>query len=82
MDDLSIKDVYIVGMVRHSFRRAIPAKIVGLKYVDPLNEGAYRLCYEVQYDDQRKDLIPLRSVEAEDYKLFTFDEIMDRKHLE
>lgn len=63
---------YLVGTHRYSYRAGIPAEIIGVNFCC-LNDGTYRLCYHLLWDDFSEDWI---SVEEGRYKIITFGDII------
>lgn len=50
--------VYLVGTHPYAFRSGQPALVIGLKSITP-DGSEPRLCYEVQYIDEKIDHVPV-----------------------
>jgi len=60
------KQVFLVGVHRHSFRRDEPAAVLGVEWYKPSGQDP-RACFHIVYSDEFHDYVPVSDTEA--YKL-------------
>lgn len=64
---------YLVGVHRYSFRAGEPAEIIGLKWVrpSPFERHDWRLAYEIEFFDGKKDYVSLDDVIAGNHEIIS-----------
>ena len=67
-------NAYYIGTNLHSFRPNIPAEIVGVEWVSPVEKES-RLCYHIRWADSTEDWAPIS--DSENYKIITFQDILN-----
>lgn len=67
-------DTYLVGINHHSFRKGVPAMIIGIKSIVPALGQEPRLCYEAIFDDGVIDYTPVN--DEENYVITTMEEML------
>lgn len=70
-------NLYYIGKSLHNFRRNEPAKIIGIKSVQPDEKSTFRNCFEVEYEDGVKDF---KAIDEGEYELKTLEEIIKEKN--
>lgn len=64
---MKIKQTYIVGVHRYSFRNGEQALITGVKTIQPTDQHKARVCYEILFADGMIDYVPVSEVENGNY---------------
>lgn len=62
------KKRYIVGIHRYAYRAGEPAEIIGKVMKKPKGLPE-RECYEIRFDDGKKDFVPL--IDMKNYKIIS-----------
>jgi hypothetical protein len=62
---------YMVGIHRYAFRAGEPAEIIELKFVKPDGDYEWRLAFEIEFFDGKKDYIPYVEVVAGLYEIIS-----------
>lgn len=76
------ESAYIIGIHKDTFRCGIPAKIIGVIFMTPNgNKQTYqtRLCYQICFDDDIFDEVPVSDIENGNYKIVSFTDIYTGK---
>lgn len=62
---------YIVGIHKNAFRAGEPAEIIDLKFAKPSPQHEWRLAFEVEYFDGKRDYIGYSDVIAGNYVIIS-----------
>lgn len=65
---MEVDEAYLVGEHHHSFRCGEPAKIIGVRFVKPL-DAEWRFCYLIEFPDGVIDHAPVSDVEKGFYSI-------------
>ena len=55
---------YMVGLHRYAYRVGQPAEIMGMKWVKPDGDYEWRIAFEIEFFDGKRDFIPYFEVVA------------------
>jgi len=76
--DVLTQKAYLVGVHRYSFRAGEVAEIIGLRFAKPKGYD-WRLAYEVEYFDGKKDFVSLEDVQSGNVVIISDLELSDGK---
>jgi hypothetical protein len=78
INELLTQKSYIVGVHRYAFRAGEPSEIIGLKWAKP--EGLdWRLAYEVEYFDGKRDFVALQDVLAGNHVIISDVDLIEER---
>jgi hypothetical protein len=72
---------YLVGVHRYAFRAGEPAEIIGVKWVkpSPVERHEWRLAYEVEFFDGKRDFVALSDILAGNHVIISDVDLLNER---